>query len=89
MGELERKTYADGSERLKISFGGLKSIPSLARVSVVIDDTETCELPVEKGRARLDLRSEERASVPTVAVGQVVEIRLDGQVLLRGTFRPD
>lgn len=88
MGELERKTFADGEELLEIGFHGI-DVPDGSRVSVVIDGASVCNVEVERGRARLDLSSEDGHAVPAVGNGDVVEIQFEGQALLRGTFRPD
>ena len=88
MGELERTSYEDGEERLKISFRGVK-IPEGAIAEVAIDGTVVAELAVAGGRARQILTTTENHSVPEVKDGQKVEIRFQGAALLAGVFKYD
>jgi hypothetical protein len=88
MGELERTSYEDGEERLKISFRGVDA-PDGACVEVLIDGAAIAQVGVERGRGRLVLSSSEGAEVPEVKTGQEVEIRLLGQPVLAGVFKPD
>jgi hypothetical protein len=88
MGELERTSYEDGEERLKISFRGL-DIPDGAAAEVVIDGAVVAELPVSDGRARQILTTTEGHSVPEAKAGQEVEIRFQGTALLAGVFKRD
>ena len=88
MGELERKTYADGEELLEIVFRGAK-VPDGSAVSVVIDGKHVCDVEVRRGRGRLELSSLHGHEIPRVGSGDIAEIQFDGQSLLRGTFRPD
>lgn len=50
-GELERKTYADGEERLEVRFHGI-DVPEGTRVSVVIDGERVCEIAAARSRLR-------------------------------------
>lgn len=88
MGELERKTYADGEQNLDIRFRGVE-VPDGESVAVVISGRSVCEIEVRSGRGRRELSSNNGDSVPTVQAGEVAEIQYAGQTLLRGTFLPD
>jgi hypothetical protein len=88
MGELERTSYADGEERLKIAFRGVDA-PDGASVQVVIDGATIAELRLERGRARRILSSNDGDAIPEVKTGQEVEIRLSGRAVLAGVFKPD
>ena len=87
-GELERKKYEDGEEKLQINFHGLK-VPDGQEVAVVIDGAEVCRLPVTRGRARRELVSTAGDDVPKVGSGSVAEIHYQGSALLRGVFERD
>jgi hypothetical protein len=87
-GELERKTYSDGEERLEIQFRGLPE-PKDGMARVLIDGEPACDVPVCEGRARHLLSTETGEMVPKVASGSVVEIEYRGEVVLRGTFQRD
>lgn len=88
MGELERTSYADGEERLKISFRGVEA-PDGASAEVVIDGAAVVEVRVERGRGRLILSSNEGVEVPDVKAGQEVEIHFLGKPVLAGVFKLD
>lgn len=88
MGELERTSYEDGEERLKISFRGVEA-PDGASVAVVIDGAPVVDVSVERGRGRRILSSKEGAEVPEVKAGQQVEIRFLGKPVLAGVFELD
>ena len=88
MGELERTSYEDGEERLKISFHGIDA-PDGAVVALVIDGRTIANLPVERGAVRKIPSSREAAAVPEVKAGQTVEIHLLGKAVLAGVFRPN
>ncbi len=87
-GELERKKYADGEERLEIAFRGADA-PDGAHVSVYIDGAPVCQIEVRRGRGRGQLSTMAGEAVPEVKAGQVAEVRYQERVLLRGTFQPD
>jgi hypothetical protein len=88
MGELERTSYVDGEERLKISFRGIDA-PDGATVEVVIDGATVAELTLERGRARRILSSNDGDTLPEVKAGQEAEIRLLGRAVLAGVFKVD
>ena len=88
MGELERTSYEDGEERLKISFRGVEA-PDGASVEVMIDGARVAEVSVERGRGRRILSSTEGAAVPEVKAGQQVEIHFQGRPVLARVFKPD
>ena len=87
-GKLERKTYGDGEERLKIRLRKV-DVEDGATVRVVIDGDAVCDIKVADGKGRAELSSGEGTQVPSVRVGSVVEIQHQGQPFLRGTFEPD
>lgn len=88
MGELERTSYSDGEERLKISFGGIDA-PDGTLADVVVDGAKVAKLPVKRGMARVVLSSTDGARVPDFQKGQEVEIRVSGRAVLAGVFKPD
>lgn len=88
MGELERTAYAGGEARLKISFSGVGA-PDGSLVEVLLGGEVIHQCNLEGGRYRIKLSTSQGHSIPEVAKGDVVEVRVDGEVVLRGRFRPD
>lgn len=87
-GEVERKRFEDGTEELEVRFHGLR-VPDGTTVILTIADREVCPVMVRGGRGRVDLSSSAGREVPSARSGDVVEVRSQGQALLRGTLRPD
>lgn len=86
-GKAERKRYASGEERLKVR-GRQLAVPDGARALIFIEGRLAAEALVEKGRFSIDLASPE-AVAPRVADGEVLEVRVGNEVLLRGRFHPE
>jgi hypothetical protein len=87
-GELERKAYEDGEEKLQVQFHGLPE-PSDGMARVLIDGEPVCEVPVREGRGRQEISTTTGEAIPKVGAGSVAEIEVHGEVLLRGTFKRD
>jgi hypothetical protein len=87
-GKIERKSYADGSERLKISVRSIK-VPDQSTAIVTVDDQEIAQLSLIKGSGRLDTESKDSTSIPTFRVGQAVEVRVLGKSVLDGILYED
>ena len=87
-GKLERKTYGDGEERLKIRLRKV-DLDDGATVKVVIDGDAVCDIEVADGKGRAELSSKEGTTVPDVHEGSLVEVQYQYRPLLRGTFEPD
>ncbi|MBN2116795.1 MAG: hypothetical protein JW730_09500 [Anaerolineales bacterium] len=87
-GEIEMKKYEDGEKQIEIEVHSV-NVPDGSTVSAVIDGATVHEFRVNHGRARLLLSTSRGDRIPEVHNGSVAEIRFSGEVLLRGTFRPD
>ena len=87
-GEIEVSTDDNRERRTEVEIDRL-SVPSGAPVSVAIDGSVVCESQVNRGRGRRELRSSKGDTIPAVGSGSVAEIRYNGEMLLRGTFRRD
>lgn len=87
-GKVERKSYSDGSERLKISLRKLKA-PEDFYAIVKIGGSEVAQIKIEKGSARFDEETSEPGNMPKMKAGQSVEVILDGALVLQGTLNVD
>lgn len=87
-GKVERKSYSDGSERLKISLRKLKASEG-SFATVKIGGSEVAQLKIEKGSARFDEESTELSAMPKMKAGQSVEVLVDGALVLQGTLNVD
>lgn len=87
-GKLERKSYADGTERLKISFRNLK-VPDASTAKVKVDSVDILAIRVSGGMGRYDLESSELNEFPDLRVGQTIEIHVGDTVFLRGVLCED
>ena len=76
-GKLERKSYTDNGERLKISLKNLK-VPDHTTAQVTADGKEIAAIPIENGKGRIDQRSEDSHEPATLEAGQVIT-QVDGQ----------
>jgi len=86
--KIERKVYGDGSEMLKLLISNFK-VPDSEEVGLVINDEVIAKIKVKKGRAELDMRSENGNKVPSISLNDVVEIRYRNNVIVKGQFYTD
>ena len=87
-GKIERKTYTDLCERLKISLRGLEvRDDSIAVVSV--GEVEVARVPIRDGRGRIDEESMVPGNLPALVEGQLIEVRINDGVVLSGTLSED
>jgi hypothetical protein len=87
-GELERKAYDDGEEKLEICFRGLPG-PDGGLARVLINGEPVCEIQVREGQGRQVLSSTAGEAIPKVGSGSLAEIEYQGQIVLRGLFERD
>ena len=87
-GKVERKTYADGGERLKISLRKLDVDDGLVAV-VKSDDEEIAQIPLSGGSGRLDARSSGNDELAELKFGQTITVEVGGKVLLSGKLHYD
>jgi len=87
-GEAEYKEYSDGERKFEISLWGLK-IPDGSMASIRLNDQAMFEVQIQRGRAKLDLASNEATEITDVQNGDVIKVYYNSDVLLEGTFKPD
>ena len=87
-GKLERKWYADGSEKLTVRVRGL-DLPDGTALQVHLSERAVATLDIANGSGILRLESGNGPPVPVAEDGETVRILLDGAVLLTGILRPD
>lgn len=87
-GKVERKTYGDGAERLKISLRNL-DVPEGSLATIVVDGHEISQIMLVKGAGRLDNESRDTKSIPSFEAGQIVEVYVDGEKQLGGKLYVD
>ena len=87
-GKVERKSYGDGGERLKISIRNIKA-PDLTIALAKADGKQIAEMSLNKGAAKVDIESKDGASIPALEVGQTIEIEINGESLLSGQLYID
>ncbi|MGH9903212.1 MAG: hypothetical protein ACRD68_15500 [Pyrinomonadaceae bacterium] len=87
-GKVERERFGNGEEEFELRFRRLH-VPDGAVVEVVVGARVLGSVTVARGRGKLLLTNKGGAEVPSVAAGEVVEVRHMGFPLLRGTFRED
>jgi len=63
-GKVERKSYSDGTERLKISVRNLKALKQSTAI-IKVDSQEIAQLSLIKGSGRLDDESKDPTALPT------------------------
>jgi hypothetical protein len=86
-GKSERKRYGTGQERLTFRANGL-DLPDGTPVDLVLRGTVIARCDTRAGRARVTFLSE-HGSVPVVAAGDPVALRVGDRTLLRGVFEPE
>ena len=87
-GKLERKWYADGEQRLKISIRNLK-VPDGTCARVAAAGKHIAELELKSGTGRLDMRGSGDGELPDLEAGEAVVVEIDGEPVLTGTLRHD
>jgi hypothetical protein len=86
--KIERKVYGDGNQRLKLSISNFK-VPDNEEVELLINDEVISTIKIQKGRAQLDLRSENGNNIPGISLNDVAEIRYKNDVIVKGRFYAD
>ncbi len=87
-GKLERKSYGDGTERLKISLRNLK-VPDNSDAIVNADGQEIAKISITNKSGRLDQESQDISFMPTLQPGQIIEVRVCDRIFLKGTLHSD
>lgn len=87
-GKLERKSYADRGERLKINLRNLEVADDSLAV-VTADGAEIARIPIQRGAGRFDVESRDPNAFVKLKAGQTLEIRIDGALVLTGTLDID
>jgi len=87
-GKVERKSYGDATERLKVKVSNLK-VPDGSEAIVTVDGEEIARIEVMGGRGRFDEESRDPAMIPELQRGQTIEVSVGGEVLLRGNLYVD
>lgn len=87
-GKLERKSYQDGGERLKISIRNLK-IPTPSNAVIKVDNIEIEQIPIVDGFGGLDTETEDSDDLPGLAIGQTIEVIVNGDPVLTGVLYVD
>lgn len=87
-GKLERKSYAGGSQRLKISLRKL-SVPDGTTVQVQVDARPLASISIENGRGEFDRESKNQSDVPAMEVGETVTVLLEGTTVMSGALYED
>ena len=87
-GKVERKSYGDGTERLKISVRNLKA-PKQSIAIIKVSSQEIAQLPLIKGSGRLDDESKDPTAFPTLEAGQTIKVYVDSTQVLSGDLSVD
>ena len=87
-GKVERKSYASGEERLKISLWNLK-VPVNSLATVKADNMEIARIPLMDGKGRIDVESTDFNDIPGLAAGQEITVYVDDRLVLRGEVYVD
>lgn len=84
-GRGEWKLYRDGTRKCKVSVTHL-TLPEETRLYLAINGRHAGEMAIQKGTARFRRESENGDFVPAVQVDEVLQVLLDGIVILEGKF---
>lgn len=87
-GKLERKSYGDMTERLKITVRNLKVQDNSVAI-ITSDGKELIELPIISGRGKYDEESNDASTFPALEPGQKIEVSVDGNIVLSGKLYVD
>ena len=85
---MERKSYGDGTERLKVSFKNLK-VPDASIAVVKVAAVEILQISVSGGTGRYDHESTDGNDFPSLEAGQTIEIFVGNTLFLRGKLEED
>jgi hypothetical protein len=84
-GKGEWKAYGDGSRQCKVSINNLK-LPEGTQLQLTVNGRVIAMLTVERGSVRFRRETEKGELVPHVRANEVLQILLDGKVILEGSF---
>lgn len=87
-GKLERKTYDDSTERLKVSVRNLR-VPDGVEATVEVDGCEIAKLKIENGKGRYDEEYTDPNLAPKLKSDQQVKIIVGSEILLEGDLYID
>lgn len=87
-GKVERKTYEDMVERLRVSIQNLK-VPDNSEAVVTADGNEIVKILIVGGKGRFDEESRDLAAIPSLEPGQTIAVSIDGRTLLSGKLYVD
>lgn len=87
-GKIERKTYDDSTERLKVSVRNLR-VPDGVEAAVEIDGCEIAKFKIENGTGRYDEEYTDPALAPKLKSDQQVKIIVGSEILLVGDLYID
>ena len=87
-GKVERKSYADMGERLKISVRNLK-VPDGTEAVVISNGVELARLTIESGSSRYDNESKDPSAFPPLNAGDIIEVAIDNEPVLSGKLYVD
>ena len=87
-GRVERKSYSDGGERLKIVVRKINA-PDNTLAIIKVDGEVLAELPLETGFARYDEESFDADVMPSLRAGQKVEVFANNMLFLEAELRED
>ena len=88
LGKAERERYKDGEEEFELKLHQL-GLPNGSTVEVFLRDASIGSANVTDGRGVFRITSKTGSRVPEVSAGDVIEVHLQGAVILRGTFHRD
>ena len=87
-GKVERKSYQDGGERLKVSARNIDA-PEGSEATVLANGSEILRLALTSGVVRYDEERPAASALPALEAGQLIEVVVDGTVVLSGKLAVD
>lgn len=87
-GKVERKSYGDSTERLRVSVKNLE-VPDDATATVSANGAAIADFLIRGGSGRLDRESGNPGEIPGLQRGDLIEIIVDGNVILSGELYDD
>lgn len=87
-GKLERKSYADGGERLNISLKNL-DLSDESEATINIDGIDIMRLVVIDGKAKYDEEVTDKQYFTPLQEGQTVKVFTRGSLFLSGELKRD